>query len=1452
MRIYKRPTKAGDQYQDLFGIEIIKDWLIDPDKFEYLVFDASEVDGSSLTGLDDIVAKRSDGKFELQQIKFTVDPSDTRNNLSFDWLLRSRPQGTSLFQKWAEDVKTHYGTGSLQQAMLKTNRRPDDIFAAALDNHQLNITKIPDDIRSMMVKQLENEDSLILFCDNFMFLHSLQMLEDFENTLESTFVPDFTDEYGWLKLRKEIPIWSTITNRPSKDGKVLLTHIKQLLSSVSSETISQNFYTPSGYSPPDDVFHTQIMDRVVEPGVTVVWGTPGIGKSTYVSYVVDRLKESKLHVSRHHFFLSLNDTSVDRIRFETVVKSIKDQISKMFPRVSIPQSIDLRQLLETTADKCFVDGKSFCLVIDGLDHVWRERGEIGQLDQLFNHLFPLPDHLHLLIGTQKVPDNQLPQKLKAHVSVDDWLELPKMSKLSVGSYLQSYVEDSFIREEQVPECSNVIYEKTQGHPLYLHYTVRAIIDNGHHITQNNIMSTPDCPAGDIEQYYRSLWGRLSTHAREMLHLIASSLFSWPDENSLYQCLGDNPEHLEAFESINHILVSQKSGLRVFHESVLVFIRSLEEHESASKRLLPEVKRWLDNEAPEYWKWAYLWLVKAQLSETEDIITGPNRVWLIDAFRRAYPKNQIKYILQKGELAALEEGRLVELVRLDHLFWRLDNVYDFGDVDYPAFLDLALSCSEDTYIIDWMVDNLNLIDTALISAVTKHLGSNKNPRRQYQCFTEMNNRIRFGIEFDNSFIRDNITAVTGILEVVAHSPVLPLKNAIRFISQFSDAVELFEYFLHHLLLQGRGDDILKLWSDANLSNALKEPLAKYTALFFLREKIDISTRTEAQNLRYSLEGKILLRIRNKSFQPTAHSIKIFKDRDFKHPSIHIDFNFFYFHFLESFYTALSAEGKFKYIKRPIPDHSPENALSSAMQILDDLALHAVNILKNNPLRLADLSFVYDFMSEKQQIRTQEIDSMAIENAIKAILPRVAIELMYLAFVNSSGPAEESKINESSVENNYWYNRHFFILNLIEWQLKLYPDEIANNHLDEALVNIQNLVSEQWAITEECLKLIKYTLLYEGKYRAMDLLLHCSSAAVGCVTRRDSAAMEFIFALNYCSEAGCKEIYGWIPRLEPIANNIRDYTDGKDTRYIPQEFIRIVSKHAPENLPLLLEHYQLKEEWWYRDMALKAIIDVADMNEPGVHALMKTLSEDQHLSALKRRADEGDSTALKLLNEQIEFLGKNPIRESGDETSDDQKSDSNEWENAINLKDYPPDKLNDFITYFNNQKVNQNDALINWIDYWACHDKAIEVIHAIETHYTGETHLGGNEHLWRIFELSISVQGKNQAFEWAIRYGAHNSIWSRYYSRDVEDRLERIAKHYKEKWLEFIQRVGTEIKYRYGRKYDVAVGRDLLVYFLIKVDQADLAVNVTEAMLCSLEDDVAHMPLPRMDWISETRL
>jgi hypothetical protein len=248
-------TRLGYEYQDLICIRILVDWYHDRDKYQWVKVESTSLPDSKVSSLDDVVALRADGKYELTQVKFTIDADREDLALSFDWLTHSKSKGTSLLQKWSKDLSEVVDNNLLGKAELITNRRPDSEISACLKDGKIELICIPKGHLSVIEAQLGGKALTCEFFSHFKFIHSQPTIDDLENQLHDSLVPDHTTEEGWHTFLSKVKRWATRKGEPSPDGCIKFEDLHSLLSLGVSRGISQYFDIPERYLPPTMSFH---------------------------------------------------------------------------------------------------------------------------------------------------------------------------------------------------------------------------------------------------------------------------------------------------------------------------------------------------------------------------------------------------------------------------------------------------------------------------------------------------------------------------------------------------------------------------------------------------------------------------------------------------------------------------------------------------------------------------------------------------------------------------------------------------------------------------------------------------------------------------------------------------------------------------------------------------------------------------------------------------------------------------------------------------------------------------------------------------------------------------------------------------------------------------------------------------------------------------------------------
>ena len=124
-----------------------------------------------------------------------------------------------------------------------------------------------------------------------------------------------------------------LRNQPEPNGRILREHVVQLITKRRPQPIRQDFIVPDGYGPPSEAFDNPFVGGSGgRQSYHHPLGTPGRGKSTYLSYLTQELQKEGAAVTRHHYFLSAEDSSWNRISFIEISTSLMDQLYVRIPK----------------------------------------------------------------------------------------------------------------------------------------------------------------------------------------------------------------------------------------------------------------------------------------------------------------------------------------------------------------------------------------------------------------------------------------------------------------------------------------------------------------------------------------------------------------------------------------------------------------------------------------------------------------------------------------------------------------------------------------------------------------------------------------------------------------------------------------------------------------------------------------------------------------------------------------------------------------------------------------------------------------------------------------------------------------------------------------------------------------------------------------------------------------
>jgi hypothetical protein len=257
-------------------------------------------------------------------------------------------------------------------------------------------------------------------------------------------------------------------------------------------------------------------------GYLFLLGGPGSGKSTLLN---QWSKGIKARVVRYFAFDFVNPSShlnfyargdATQLFFDLVFQ-LKE--AGIYKRDILPYK-DLLFLKGVFNEQLIAIGQDFVktaqptiIIIDGLDHVPRE---YKSTTNSFLRELPLPTSLpegvYIILGSQSYDLDDIQQEIKNEFQKGErTIQIDSLNKEEVYKYISNVDSSIKLKEEQ----KLLIFEKSQGHPLYLTYLIEKIITSE---SVDEAISSFEILDGNIDTYYKKIWSPIQQE-EELIHFL---------------------------------------------------------------------------------------------------------------------------------------------------------------------------------------------------------------------------------------------------------------------------------------------------------------------------------------------------------------------------------------------------------------------------------------------------------------------------------------------------------------------------------------------------------------------------------------------------------------------------------------------------------------------------------------------------------------------------------------------------------------------------------------------------------------------------------------------------------------------------------------------------------------------------------------------------------------------
>jgi len=1432
--------------------------------------------------LDDVVALQINNTILVRQVKYSTNSEDPDDPWTWERLLeRTRTKrgelAPSLLQKWSVSFLNISKQWQEVDPSVFSNRRAAPEISQILTNRLLDFDRVQDpQLRREIIDQIGDERTAINFFKHFKFYLDQPGLDELEDSLRRKFDQLGGTETGWFNLGKELRSWVIHRLEPAPDGKIRLLDIKKAALWYSLQSLPQRFEIPADYVLPSEEFHQQILNSIIKPSepCLVVTASPGVGKSTYVSYLYESLQKAGVPVVRHHYYLSVDDRNrVIRLDHQRAAESLMHDLLRDYPEsISTvgernPNAGDLTAWLEA-AGKYYSEHDQFLvLLIDGLDHVWREQKSIRELEDFLNMVLPPQSGLIVLLATQPIEDNKLPRCLLRSAPRSEWFRLPLLSKPSVQTWINYHADEiaenngDHIPEWKVERLADALYKKSKGHPLHLRYSLRSLLERNQLITEDTISELPECVHDEIVHYYEELWAILPEESREILHLIAACPFPWP-RDGIFACMDPDSQRRSLVRrnltEVNHLLYDSEMGLQVFHSSLLTFIANTEAHVDYAIYVKRKALTWLGQTAPTFWKWAYEWLLQADLGNEDPIFSGPGRHWAIEALAKRHSFEDINLIIDRSIKVALSCSELPRAVELGLLHDYCNYAYDFQQEVVEKILLPQLLLEEDPYLRQRLRSNLEkLSDKELATlAIVESLHSNKQFVKR--IIDEL--IFRFRHPRDDGHFSPWTEKLRPVVETFAlpgsAEPERVVNLALRnrengltyemlaIYSKRLRALKQSEALRTLLNIAAREDE--KEEADKQLNNHEKEIILREAILLALEENLDIDREISYWETSSPLNAvyryiRHLHHAEVREYALPSPSALFEKSYDIatQNSSISNKYRFVFHCFIADALLGASSRNT-----RWLKEVGEYTWARSFVHVLHKLALDSATILANG--QPISIGWVYDqLLSFPRPNWLENRDESEFIEASVPALQIIAFDLF--AISNAMGYRINITVNDITkvFDSSYCIKRQWVTIYLDQERIWMTEDTvqwIINNQQNE----FENTI-EEFPTRAEAYSILAHLAVTHGFLgEAQEFVRRAAENLIAHFHHKDMIINEALDVIEICQplfKSLDEEsiLYTYLLQFAPAIAEIHSFTDGDETGHLPNSLADTLAVVKVSKLP---DYYLWLCSIDEPDDALHVLhtfIKNIDLTDPIAQAIAKTAIDDESLSIISELVGKNEPGADEVLGSLYQVAGKYVKLKDyyKDSSSPSQKTNGSYEEEALLLGDYPPERGVDFFSELNNRRIIYRDEKITaWIDYWVDARRGIDAFRAMEEIVEKGFYFHGYD---RVFELCLELFGKDEAYPWLIKAQNKESGWFRYHTseEDAQKRWRIVKELYPERWFDFIQRT-----FSYG---SLTLFR--LVEYLIFFEQFELVKKLLSKIIACVLEYTSPSQFSVPEWVKD---
>jgi hypothetical protein len=617
--------------------------------------------------------------------------------------LRLGLRARSLIFKWFDSILNLDANDKEAVGEIVTNRAAAPDLAASLSaDGTLNFDDIPEHVRAELIGRYTEAGARRAAARLYFKLE-----QDGPSELEERIRHDFAllvDASHFESFKNAVHSWGS--SQPYRSGaKVVdIGEARRVAGFYQAVPLPENFHVPADFVLPDRNADNELLTRLAgpEPALLLLTSDAGAGKSTYVSDLYQRMRSSKRIVLRHHFWLSADDPSTDRVTFEPIATALMSQLratgiellgSERAAESPSPSRLDA--WLSAAAAKAVEQGTALIVLVDGLDHALRPENEV-ETNRVLTVLVARRPGLKTVIASR--PD-QFPSCLTDRNPVR--IDLPRMQRAAVAEILHNnantldlppLIQNPQTHDDSFDEIVDALLSRTGGLALHVRTALRYLQKLHRRIRAADVAALPAELARGAQDFNERNWPRLPQNGQLVLHVLGEYAWPWQatDLVTLLGLLKLSPaEGLAAVDSISQLLEKSPDGFLTLHFSLFTFVRSRPEHALLAKQIDAVIYGYLETAAPEEWRWAYLPMLQIRDGRINDVISTLDRSWFVRAIADGRAAGDVRRIAMATMQASLRARNLPGFLTVGTLYDYYDSAYTSDSSSFATLETLHL-------------------------------------------------------------------------------------------------------------------------------------------------------------------------------------------------------------------------------------------------------------------------------------------------------------------------------------------------------------------------------------------------------------------------------------------------------------------------------------------------------------------------------------------------------------------------------------------------------------------------------------------------------------------------------------------------------------------------------------------------------------------------------------------